>query len=101
MASAQEPGLVRLYKTSPNGNKTLILQNRVEQLAPAGGAADGAAASVSTPEKLLTINSPVVLRNDDILEVTVELDASDGLDASEFGMLNHTNGVTVSGQFHL
>lgn len=83
MASAQEPSLVRLYRSQPNGNKTQIMQARVEQLAPAGGAADGAAASVSTPEKLLTINSPVVLQNDDVLLVSVELDASDGLDASD------------------
>lgn len=83
MASAQEPALVRLYRSQPNGNKTLIAQARVEQLAPAGGAPDGAAASVSTPEKLLTINSPVTLVNDDVLLVSVELDASDGLDASD------------------
>lgn len=83
MASAQEPALVRLYRSQPNGNKTQIAQARVEQLAPAGGAPDGAAASVSTPEKLLTINSPVVLQNDDVLLVSVELDASDGLDASD------------------
>lgn len=83
MASAQEPCLVRLYRSQPNGNKTLIVQARVEQLAPAGGAADAAAANVSTPEKLLAINSPVVLKNDDVLLVSVELDASDGLDASD------------------
>lgn len=83
MASAQEPCLVRLYRSQPNGNKTLVAQARVEQLAPAGGAADAAAASVSTPEKLLTINSPVVFVNDDVLLVSVELDASDGLDASD------------------
>lgn len=83
MASLQEPCLVRLYRSQPNGNKTLIAQNRVEQLAPAGGAPDAAAASVSTPEKLLMINSPVVLVNDDVLLVSVELDASDGLDASD------------------
>lgn len=83
MVSVQEPGLVRLYRKQPNGNKSLIAQARVEQLAPAGGAADGAAASVSTPEKLLTINSPVVLVNDDILEVTFEADAADGIDVSD------------------
>ena len=83
MASAQEPGLVRLYKMSPSGHKTLILQERVELLAPAGGAPDGAASSVSTPEKLLTMNSPVELTNDDILLVTVEPDGGDTLDASD------------------
>lgn len=83
MASLQEPCLVRIYRNQPNGNKTQIAQARVEQLAPAGGAPDGAAASVSTPEKLLTIQSPVVLQNDDVLLISVELDASDGLDASD------------------
>lgn len=83
MASVQEPSLVRLYKTKPTGEKTLIAQARVEQLAPAGGAPDGAPASVSTPEKLLTINSNVTLVNDDFLEVSVILDAADGIDASD------------------
>ena len=53
MASLQEAGLVRIYKKTPAGNQLLILQQRVEQLAPAGGAPDGAPASVATPEKLL------------------------------------------------
>lgn len=83
MASTQEPCLVRLYRSQPNGNKTLIAQARVEQLAPAGGAPDAAASSVATPEKLLAINSPVTLVNDDVLLVSVELDAGDGLDASD------------------
>lgn len=83
MASAQEAGLVRLYRKQPNGNKSLVAQARVEQLAPAGGAPDGAAASVSTPEKLLTINSPVTFVNDDVLEVTFEADAADGIDVSD------------------
>lgn len=83
MASVQEPALVRLYRAQPNGNKTQILQERVETLAPAGGAPDGAAASVATPEKRISINSNVVLQNDDILLVSAELDASDGLDASD------------------
>ena len=59
------------------------MQSRVEQMAPGGGAADGAPASVATPDQLLTIDSNVELNNDDILFVTVELDASDGLDASD------------------
>lgn len=83
MASAQEAALIRFYRAQPNGNKTLIFQERVESLAPAGGAADGASASVSTPEKRLKVNSNVILKNDDILLVSVELDGSDGLDASD------------------
>lgn len=83
MASVQEPGLVRLYRKKPAGDLTLVLQQRVEQLAPAGGAPDGAPASVSTPEKLLTVNSPVTFVNDDVLLVTFQPDATDGLDASD------------------
>jgi hypothetical protein len=84
MASVQEPGLVRIYRKKPAGDSTLITQQRVEQLAPAGGAPDGAPASVSTPEKLLTINSSVELKNDDILLVTFEPDTGgDGIDASD------------------
>lgn len=84
MASVQENGLVRLYRLEPNGNKTLILQDRIETLAPAGGAPDGAGSSVSTPEKLVKIDSPVTLVNDDVLLVTFEPDAGgDGLDASD------------------
>lgn len=76
MASAQVACLVRMYRQEPNGNKTQIFQQRVEQLAPAGGASEGAPASVATPEKLLTINSPVVLKTDDILLVTIQTDAA-------------------------
>jgi len=83
MASLQEPALVRLYRTRPNGDKTIIFQQRVEQLAPAGGAPDGAPASVSTPEKLLSIASGVSFQNDDLLEVAVISDGADGLDASD------------------
>lgn len=83
MASLQESALIRIYRTQPNGNKTLLVQGRVEQLAPAGGAPDALAASVATPEKLLTINSPVTMVNDDILEIAVISDAADGLDVSD------------------
>lgn len=83
MASIQEPCLVRLYRQRPNGSKILILQSRVEQLAPAGGAPDGAPASVSTPEKLLTISSGETFEINDKLMVSVELDGSDGLDRDD------------------
>lgn len=83
MASVQEPCLVRLYRAFPNGDKRQITQARVEQLAPAGGAPDGAPASVATPEKLLTINSGEIFQINDVLLVSVELDASDGIDASD------------------
>jgi hypothetical protein len=83
MASVQEPGLIRMYAMKPSGHKVQLLQARTEDLAPAGGAPDGAPASVATPEKRLVINSPVVMENDDILLVSFTPDGSDGLDASD------------------
>lgn len=83
MASAQEPGIVRIYRKSPNGSSTPIFQGSVSQTAPAGGCADGAQASIVTPEKQISVNSNVVLQNDDILLVTFEPDSADGLDASD------------------
>lgn len=83
MVSAQVPCLVRIYKSSPSGDKIKVLQQRVEQLAPAGGASEGAPASVSTPEKLLTVNSPVVFQNDDVILVTINPDGAATLDASD------------------
>lgn len=84
MASVQEPGLVRLYAVSPEGNKSLILQDRVEALAPAGGAPDGAPASVATPEKWITVQSGISLLNDWILQVTFDPDTGgDGIDVSD------------------
>lgn len=84
MASAQEPGIVRMYRKDPSGNSTQILQARIETLAPSGGAPDGAGSSVVTPEKRLFIDSPVVLNTNDKLLVTFEPDTGgDGLDASD------------------
>lgn len=83
MASLQEPGLVRIYRQVPSGSKQQIFQMRVEQSAPAGGAPDGNPAVVSTPEKLLNVDSPIVFNNDDIVLVTFEPDGADSLDASD------------------
>jgi hypothetical protein len=76
MVSAQIPCLVRMYKGSPNGNKKQIFQARIEQLAPAGGASEGAGTAVSTPEKLLTVASNEVFHNDDIMYISFTADAA-------------------------
>ena len=76
MASAQIPGLWRVYRQLPNGNKVLIFQQRVEQTAPAGGASEGAPASVATPEKLLTIASGEVFAINDKIMVSFESDSA-------------------------
>jgi len=83
MVSAQEPGLIRLYIQRPSGQKDFITQLRTESAAPAGGASEGAASAVSTPEKLITVNSKVSGVNDDILLVTFEPDGADTLDATD------------------
>lgn len=83
MASLQESCLVRFYRTRPNGSKTLLFQESVTGLAPAGGAPDGVASAVATNEKLLTVNSGEIFEINDVLQVSVELDASDGIDASD------------------
>jgi hypothetical protein len=84
MASVQEPGLVRLYRKTPDGNRTQIAQMSVSDSAPAGGAPDAAGASVATPEKRIKINSPVVFVNDDLLLVTFEPSTGgDAIDASD------------------
>ena len=83
MASAQIPSLIRLYHTFPNGNKKLVFQNRVEQLAPAGGASEGAPASVSTPEKLINVVASEVWKNDDFIEVSVITDAAKVITAAK------------------
>ena len=74
MASAQMAGLWRLYRVAPSGHKTQIGQYRIEQTAPAGGASEGSGAAVSTPEKLIKVQSPVVLTTDDTLQITYQVD---------------------------
>jgi len=83
MVSAQVPCLVRLFRTTPDNNKTNILQASIDQLAPAGGASEGALSAVSTPEKQFTINSGVEMQNDDFLEVSVVADSAKTLTASK------------------
>ena len=84
MASAQEPGLVRFYVKRPNGDLDHIYENRVEFLGP-GGSPDHVVASTATPDVLLNIPpiANVPIARGDKLVMTVELDASDGIDVSD------------------
>lgn len=76
MVSAQIAGLWKVYRTTQNGDKQFIAQYRVEDSAPAGGASEGAGSAVSTPEKRMTINSPVRLVTNDVLEFTFTADSA-------------------------
>jgi hypothetical protein len=83
MVSAQVSSLIKLYRVTPDGNRTQLAQMRVEDSAPAGGASEGAGSAVSTPEKRIKINSPVVFVNDDILMATITVDGAATIDASD------------------
>ncbi len=84
MASLQEPGLVRLYRKTPDGNRVQIAQMNITDSAPAGGAPEGAGASVVTPEKRFKIATPVKFVNDDLLLVTFQPDTGgDGIVAAK------------------
>jgi hypothetical protein len=76
MASAQVGCLVRFYRQKPNGDKKLLFQERIENLAPAGGASEGTLSSVATPEKRLSIISNVGFDINDVLIVGVIADAA-------------------------
>jgi len=83
MVSAQVGGMIRSYKKKPSGEMTPIVQARVEDTAPAGGASEGAGSSVATPEKRIFVDSPVILVTNDILLATFEPDAGATLDATD------------------
>jgi hypothetical protein len=84
MASAQEPSLVRFYVKRPNGDMDHLYENRVEFLGP-GGSADHVVASTATPDVLITVpaRTDIPIARGDKLVITVELDASDGIDVSD------------------
>ena len=75
--------MIKCFRETPNGNRTIIFQERVENLAPAGGASEGAGSAVSTPEKRMMVNSPIELVNDDKLVITVTPDAGATMDATD------------------
>jgi len=87
MASVQEDGTVRVYRQTPDGKKFLLLTGNPSALAPAGGSPDGALASVSKPDTWIfaasASNPDQILVNDDIIFVTFESVATDGIDVSD------------------
>ena len=84
MASVTEAGILRLYATEPNGRKHLVWQGRNGGVVSAGGSPDGVLAN-KTADKwifLPRIESPVLYGGWKV-QLTLEMDASDGLDASD------------------
>lgn len=84
MASVQEAGTVEIWATRSDGARRKVWSGNVANSAPAGGAPDGANASVSTPEKRIYLPaSGPILRRDDKIEVVFTADGADGIDVSD------------------
>lgn len=84
MASAQEAGKVRLQWRKPNNQIIPLMEMNVQDLAPEGGAADGALSSVkSVDERMFVPLHGHVAETDDILEVLFIADGADGIDVSD------------------
>lgn len=84
MASVQEPGMVEIWAKRVDGTRKRVFSGSVGMTAPAGGAPDGAHASVQTPEKRIFLNaSTPILRPDDVIEVVFIADGADGIDVSD------------------
>jgi len=84
MASATQAGVLRIYAISPSGQRVLTHQYRNGGAISAGGSPDGVLAN-KTADKWVYVpkNNSVVLTGGWKVAMTIELDASDGLDASD------------------
>jgi len=87
MASLQEAGVVRFYRMTPAGDKSILYTASVTVTAPQGGAPDGAGASVLSPDEWITAaaaNLPKqILKTNDTLIMTFEAAGADGIDVSD------------------
>lgn len=81
MASAQEPGLVKLYVEKPNGLRYKVLEMRTEEAGP-GGAPDHVVSANTDKWRFLARQGGQIERGDKFI-LAVVLDASDGLDVSD------------------
>lgn len=84
MASAQEAGQVTFIARRVDGNTKEVMKAHVSILAGGGGAADGALASVDTPDqRLFAPESGPMMRADDVLQVQFTAEGADGIDVSD------------------
>lgn len=84
MASAQESSKIRILAEHPDGRIKEVMKSHVTRTAPQGGAADGAVASVLSPDELMHVptTGPVIPVNG-VLKVEVTTEAGDGIDVSD------------------
>lgn len=81
MASAQEPGVIKMYILKPNGMRIPIFTMRTEEAAP-GGAPDHAVSANQEKWRYWPVGGPIINHGDRLL-INVKLDASDGIDVSD------------------
>lgn len=81
MASAQEPGVIKLYIVKPNGLRIPILSMRTEEAGP-GGAPDHAVSANQEKWRTIPVGGPIINHGDQLVG-TLILDASDGIDVSD------------------
>lgn len=84
MVSLQEPGQIEIYAKRIDGMLKRVGKGHISHFAPAGGAADGALASVGTPDTrpFQPVSGPI-LRQNDLLEVNFIPFGADGIDVSD------------------
>lgn len=96
MASANEPGLLRLYAVNPGRQRILIGSFRNGGPVSAGNSPDGVLANLTADKQLFQPVGGPVMTTGWTLQPTIALDASDGIDASDCVIsipLTEDNGV--------
>jgi len=84
MASVTEPGTLRVYAVTPEGQKVgPVYQARNGGPISAGGSPDGVLANKTADKWAYMPKSNVVLSGGWKVFATIELDAADGIDASD------------------
>ena len=83
MASATAPGTIRVYAVSPDGKKYMTHSYRNGGAVSAGGSPSGVLANKTADKWVFFPLSNVVLSGGWKVQMTLEMEAADGLDASD------------------
>lgn len=83
MASANEPGSVRVVIEDANGNQQVTHTHRNGGAVSAGGSPDGVLANLTADKQLIVPIAGRVASTGDKIRLLMSLDATDGIDASD------------------
>jgi len=83
MASATQAGTIRVYAVSPEGQRVQTHTFRNGGSISAGGSPDGVLANLTADKHLFIPKHPQIMTGGWKVAMTIELDATDGLDASD------------------